>query len=135
MLLSALHAGSYRCLPLQKCSKRGVQAGDNGASSLVFCIGGPYGHAASIRDRADSVISVSSLVLNHQVRSLQPSPNALQMQTNFACLNGVHHTGCCCCPAGSFVSCSHHSERRSISSLSVHVCILEHDMWVHFVIY
>ena len=47
---------------IAKCSERGVQAGDNGASSLVFCIGGPYGHAASIRDRADSVISLSSLV-------------------------------------------------------------------------
>jgi len=35
----------------------------------VFCIGGPFGHAQSVIDRADDVIRLSSCVLNHQVRA------------------------------------------------------------------
>ena len=45
----------------------GLQAGDRNASSLVFCIGGPHGHGAAVRARGDDVISLSTLVLNHQV--------------------------------------------------------------------
>lgn len=42
-------------------------AGNTGASNLLFCIGGPYGHGKQLRERADVSIKVSSLVLNHQI--------------------------------------------------------------------
>ncbi|XAR69625.1 23S rRNA (pseudouridine(1915)-N(3))-methyltransferase [Bertholletia excelsa] len=42
-------------------------AGSMGASSLLFCIGGPYGHGRQLRQRANLSIKLSSLVLNHQV--------------------------------------------------------------------
>ena len=43
-------------------------AGDSGMACLVFCIGGPYGHAEAVRARANDSIRLSALVLNHQVR-------------------------------------------------------------------
>ncbi|KAK4486249.1 hypothetical protein RD792_008919 [Penstemon davidsonii] len=42
-------------------------AGNTGASNIVFCIGGPYGHGRQLRDRADVSIKLSSLVLNHEI--------------------------------------------------------------------
>ncbi|KAI3468437.1 hypothetical protein Pfo_025100 [Paulownia fortunei] len=42
-------------------------AGNTGASSILFCIGGPYGHGRQLRQRADVSIQLSSLVLNHEV--------------------------------------------------------------------
>lgn len=42
-------------------------AGDASSKSILFCIGGPYGHTEAVRDRADQVIRLSDLVLNHQV--------------------------------------------------------------------
>ncbi|XP_075522600.1 putative RNA methyltransferase At5g10620 isoform X4 [Primulina tabacum] len=42
-------------------------AGNTGASSIVFCIGGPYGHGRQLKERADVSIKLSSLVLNHEV--------------------------------------------------------------------
>lgn len=42
-------------------------AGNTGASSIVFCIGGPYGHGRQLKERADVPIKLSSLVLNHEV--------------------------------------------------------------------
>ncbi|KAK9798547.1 hypothetical protein WJX73_001740 [Symbiochloris irregularis] len=44
-----------------------AEAGDRNCSQLVFCIGGPYGHSQAVRERADDIISLSPLVLNHQV--------------------------------------------------------------------
>lgn len=44
-----------------------AEAGDRNSSQLNFCIGGPFGHSDAIRQRADDTISLSSLVLNHQV--------------------------------------------------------------------
>ena len=41
--------------------------GDISAANAVFCIGGPHGHHADVRHRADTVLSVSKCVLNHQV--------------------------------------------------------------------
>ncbi|XP_008781755.1 putative RNA methyltransferase At5g10620 isoform X2 [Phoenix dactylifera] len=41
--------------------------GTTGSSRLVFCIGGPYGHGQQVRDRADVIIRLSSMVLNHQI--------------------------------------------------------------------
>ncbi|KAG2501580.1 hypothetical protein HYH03_000085 [Edaphochlamys debaryana] len=41
-------------------------AGEEGRP-LVFCIGGPYGHSDAVRARADRMIRLSALVLNHQV--------------------------------------------------------------------
>ncbi|XP_077222607.1 methyltransferase [Tasmannia lanceolata] len=42
-------------------------AGKTGSSTLVFCIGGPYGHGHQLRERADVTIRLSSMVLNHQL--------------------------------------------------------------------
>ncbi|XP_047320145.1 putative RNA methyltransferase At5g10620 [Impatiens glandulifera] len=42
-------------------------AGNSGASNLLFCIGGPYGHGMQLRKRANLSIKLSSLVLNHQI--------------------------------------------------------------------
>ncbi|KAL8536766.1 hypothetical protein ACS0TY_012079 [Phlomoides rotata] len=38
-----------------------------GASSIVFCIGGAYGHGRQLRERADVSMRLSSLVLNHEI--------------------------------------------------------------------
>ncbi len=43
-----------------------VEAGRRDAA-LVFALGGPYGHASVVRDRAWRVVRLSSLVLNHEV--------------------------------------------------------------------
>jgi 23S rRNA (pseudouridine1915-N3)-methyltransferase len=39
----------------------------SGATGLVFAIGGPYGHAPAVRERAWRVVRLSSLVLNHEL--------------------------------------------------------------------
>ena len=43
-----------------------VQAGDV-SSGLTFVIGGPHGTSEAVRKRADMVLRLSSMVLNHQV--------------------------------------------------------------------
>jgi len=43
------------------------RAGVEGCRRLVFLVGGPFGHDAAVRDRADDVLALSALVLNHQV--------------------------------------------------------------------
>ncbi len=45
-------------------------AGEANPSALVFAIGGPFGHGAAVRARADDSIRLSRLVLNHQVARL-----------------------------------------------------------------
>lgn len=47
-----------------------LQVGDSGVSSLVFGIGGPYGHSNEVRSRANETIKLSDMVLNHQVRCM-----------------------------------------------------------------
>ncbi|CAA2980424.1 RNA methyltransferase At5g10620 [Olea europaea subsp. europaea] len=42
-------------------------ASNKGASSLLFCIGGPYGHGRQLRERVNVSIKLSSLVLNHEI--------------------------------------------------------------------
>ena len=42
-------------------------AGDDGVESLVFAIGGPFGHGAAVRARADVTVRLSAMVMNHQV--------------------------------------------------------------------
>ncbi|XP_042038771.1 putative RNA methyltransferase At5g10620 isoform X2 [Salvia splendens] len=44
-----------------------ADAGNTGASSILFCVGGPYGHGRQLRERADVSIRLSSLVLNHEI--------------------------------------------------------------------
>jgi 23S rRNA (pseudouridine1915-N3)-methyltransferase len=39
----------------------------DGTHRVVFAIGGAYGHDASLRARADRVVRVSSMVLNHEI--------------------------------------------------------------------
>lgn len=36
-------------------------------TGLVFALGGPYGHGPELRERADRVVRLSALVLNHEV--------------------------------------------------------------------
>ena len=35
-----------------------------------FAVGGPFGHGAAVRERADRTIRLSSMVMNHQVARL-----------------------------------------------------------------
>jgi 23S rRNA (pseudouridine1915-N3)-methyltransferase len=42
-------------------------ASEEGWKEAVFAIGGPYGHSKEVRERADDVIRLSSLVLNHEI--------------------------------------------------------------------
>ncbi|KAK6772953.1 hypothetical protein RDI58_028191 [Solanum bulbocastanum] len=44
-----------------------IYHGSAGASSLLFCIGGPYGHGRQLRERANVSVKLSSLVLNHEI--------------------------------------------------------------------
>ncbi|PRW58579.1 RNA methyltransferase At5g10620 [Chlorella sorokiniana] len=44
-----------------------AQASDQSWPSLVFCIGGPFGHAPAVRARGNETIRLSKMVLNHQV--------------------------------------------------------------------
>lgn len=43
------------------------KAAQGGTGRLVFAIGGPYGHSPALRDRADMVLALSSMVLNHEL--------------------------------------------------------------------
>lgn len=47
-----------------------AEAGDGGYGGLVFAVGGPFGHGAAVRERADRTIRLSSMVMNHQVARL-----------------------------------------------------------------
>ena len=40
---------------------------DKGVSRLIFAIGGPFGHHSSLREQADMVLSLSSMVVNHEL--------------------------------------------------------------------
>ena len=40
---------------------------DEGVSRVVFAIGGPFGHHVSLRKQADRVLSLSSMVVNHEL--------------------------------------------------------------------
>jgi len=44
-----------------------ADASDTGASALVFCIGGPFGHGPQLHARANITVKLSSMVLNHQL--------------------------------------------------------------------
>lgn len=41
-----------------------------GATAVVFCIGGPFGHGPQVRERANVSVKLSAMVLNHQVAFL-----------------------------------------------------------------
>jgi len=47
-----------------------ADAGETGASAVVFCIGGPFGHGPQVRERANVSVKLSAMVLNHQVAFL-----------------------------------------------------------------
>ena len=50
-----------------------VQAGET-SSGLSFIVGGPHGTSDAVKQRADRVLRLSSMVLNHQVaHGLMPS--------------------------------------------------------------
>jgi 23S rRNA (pseudouridine1915-N3)-methyltransferase len=44
-----------------------LESGLQAEASLVFTIGGPYGHDPAVRQRAWRVVRLSDMVLNHQV--------------------------------------------------------------------
>lgn len=46
-----------------------AHAGDEGRP-IAFCIGGPYGHSAAVRARADRLVRLSAMVMNHQVANV-----------------------------------------------------------------
>lgn len=62
------------------------RARTEGATRLVFAIGGAYGHAPASRVRAWRVIRLSSLVLNHEVARVVLHE---QIYRAFAALHGV----------------------------------------------
>ncbi|XP_024386764.1 putative RNA methyltransferase At5g10620 isoform X1 [Physcomitrium patens] len=47
-----------------------ADAGETGASAIVFCIGGPFGHGPQVRERANVSVKLSTMVLNHQIAFL-----------------------------------------------------------------
>ena len=47
-----------------------LKASDDGCSSLVFAIGGPYGHGGAVREAAYQTVSLSKMVMNHQVANV-----------------------------------------------------------------
>lgn len=59
-----------RTVTSEDIAKMLAKAGDVSAARMVWCIGGPFGHAQSVIDRADDVIKLSTLVLNHQVANI-----------------------------------------------------------------
>ena len=60
-------ANAVRNAPAPSFPPPPVQASDQSWPSLVFCIGGPFGHAPAVRARGNDVIRLSRCVLNHQV--------------------------------------------------------------------
>ena len=44
-----------------------TEAADTGATTLVFAVGGAYGHAAELRAKARVTLRLSAMVLNHAV--------------------------------------------------------------------
>lgn len=62
----------------------------DGAGRVVFVLGGAYGHAPEVRQRADKVLSLSSMVLNHEVARVVLVE---QVYRAFTILDGVpyHH--------------------------------------------
>lgn len=44
-----------------------ADAGEKGASAVVFCIGGPFGHGPQVSARANTSVRLSAMVLNHEV--------------------------------------------------------------------
>lgn len=48
-------------------SKKLVHAIESGKRRVVFVIGGPYGFTDRVRDRADWLVSLSSMTMNHFV--------------------------------------------------------------------
>ena len=40
---------------------------NEGTSRVIFAIGGPFGHHSSLRKQADKVLSLSSMVVNHEL--------------------------------------------------------------------
>ena len=44
-----------------------ADAGDAGKRSVVFALGGPFGHDDAVRRRADVQLRLGAMVMNHQV--------------------------------------------------------------------
>lgn len=61
-----------------------------GTGTLIFALGGAYGHAPEVRQRADRVLSLSSMVLNHEVARVVLVE---QVYRAFTILDGIpyHH--------------------------------------------
>ncbi len=57
------HGTEYRSIEFAKWIERKQQT----ARSLTFVVGGPYGFAQKVYDRADSLISLSKMTFSHQM--------------------------------------------------------------------
>ena len=64
------------------------QASDQSWPSLVFCIGGPFGHSPAVRARGNETIRLSKMVLNHQARRLFKPCKPLVMAVRLQSLGG-----------------------------------------------
>ena len=64
------------------------QKRDTGTSELCFAIGGAYGFSDTFRQRADAVISLSSMTFTHQMVRLFLLE---QIYRGFTILNGEHY--------------------------------------------
>ena len=58
-----------KSLSSEKLAELVAEAGErrSSSSSLVFVVGGPFGHARAVSERADASLKLSQLVLNHAV--------------------------------------------------------------------
>lgn len=74
-VLAGLPAGAHvvlldergKALTSPDLAKLLTRVSESGAPSLTFLIGGPHGHSAFVRHRAQETIRLSDMVLNHQV--------------------------------------------------------------------
>jgi len=68
-----------------KFSERVVQIVESGKSRAVFIVGGPYGFSKEVRARANLMLSLSSLTMNHfvaQIVALEQIYRALTIWKN-----------------------------------------------------
>lgn len=58
-----------KALSSEKFAELVAEAGErcSSSSSLAFVVGGPFGHAKAVSERADASLRLSQLVLNHAV--------------------------------------------------------------------
>jgi 23S rRNA (pseudouridine1915-N3)-methyltransferase len=51
----------------EQLHKKVTQAMNRSTKRMVFVIGGPFGHDVSLRESATEILSISNMVLNHEI--------------------------------------------------------------------